>query len=150
MFDLADGKQLIELAKFSINSYLFKTNINIDEDIRKRFSEKYGVFVTLNKDDQLRGCIGYPEPVFPLYKAIIDAARAGSWACITTANPTLSLNSSLLSPGLGCASYNSARLVTRSGFIGRTIFCRFTKNQPNSQILIPGSKESAIAGVSSA
>ena len=37
---------------------------------------KRGVFVTLEKypSKMLRGCIGYVEPVKPLYKAVIDAA----------------------------------------------------------------------------
>lgn len=33
-----------------------------------------GVFVTLHEDDELRGCIGYVEPVFPLGQATQDAA----------------------------------------------------------------------------
>jgi uncharacterized protein (TIGR00296 family) len=33
-----------------------------------------GVFVTLNKSGELRGCIGYPEPVMPLLNALIDAS----------------------------------------------------------------------------
>ncbi len=42
----------------------------------KKFDAKGGVFVTLNKypSGDLRGCIGYPEPVFSLKKAIPQAA----------------------------------------------------------------------------
>ena len=36
--------------------------------------EELGVFVTLNKHNNLRGCIGYPEPVYPLIDAVIDSA----------------------------------------------------------------------------
>jgi len=39
------------------------------------FSEKRGVFVTLNEEGDLRGCIGYPYPVMDLGTAIKDAAR---------------------------------------------------------------------------
>lgn len=41
------------------------------------FDEKRGVFVTLNTypDGELRGCIGFPEPVYPLGEAIIQAAK---------------------------------------------------------------------------
>ena len=41
------------------------------------FREKRGVFVTLHTfpDLALRGCIGYPEPVFSLAKALIKAAQ---------------------------------------------------------------------------
>ncbi|MDO5846567.1 MAG: TIGR00296 family protein [Methanocorpusculum sp.] len=38
------------------------------------FDELRGVFVTLNTNGRLRGCIGYPYPVLPLKDAIRDAA----------------------------------------------------------------------------
>ena len=40
------------------------------------FREKSGVFVTLTTfpDDDLRGCIGYPEPIAPLIDALKDSA----------------------------------------------------------------------------
>ena len=42
------------------------------------FSEKRGVFVTLTRNHQLRGCIGFPYPVMPLGNAIEDAAVAAA------------------------------------------------------------------------
>ena len=42
------------------------------------FHEKRGVFVTLNKNGELRGCIGLPYPVMPLGKAIEHAATAAA------------------------------------------------------------------------
>lgn len=43
-----------------------------------RFSERSGAFVTLSAfpDGFLRGCIGFPIPVFPLGKAIVEAGRS--------------------------------------------------------------------------
>jgi uncharacterized protein (TIGR00296 family) len=38
------------------------------------FQEKRGVFVTLTRDGELRGCIGYPHPTHPLKDALCDAA----------------------------------------------------------------------------
>jgi hypothetical protein len=38
------------------------------------FSQKRGVFVTLTRKGELRGCIGYPFPHLPLADAIRDAA----------------------------------------------------------------------------
>lgn len=38
------------------------------------FSEKRGVFVTLTENGDLRGCIGFPYPVFPLGEAVCEAA----------------------------------------------------------------------------
>ncbi|MDG6256149.1 MAG: TIGR00296 family protein [Methanomicrobiaceae archaeon] len=42
------------------------------------FSENRGVFVTLKKKGELRGCIGYPDPVYPLGQAIRAAAVAAA------------------------------------------------------------------------
>jgi uncharacterized protein (TIGR00296 family) len=42
------------------------------------FSEQRGVFVTLKRDGELRGCIGFPYPVYPLEKAIRSAAVAAA------------------------------------------------------------------------
>jgi hypothetical protein len=38
------------------------------------FREKRGVFVTLTRNGDLRGCIGYPYPTHPLQEALCDAA----------------------------------------------------------------------------
>jgi uncharacterized protein (TIGR00296 family) len=42
------------------------------------FSEKRGVFVTLTRNGELRGCIGLPYPVMPLGEAIEHAAGAAA------------------------------------------------------------------------
>jgi uncharacterized protein len=42
------------------------------------FSQKRGVFVTLTKHGNLRGCIGFPYAVLPLKDAIRDAARSAA------------------------------------------------------------------------
>ena len=42
------------------------------------FTEKRGAFVTLHKEDELRGCIGYVQPYKPLLAAIIEMAEAAS------------------------------------------------------------------------
>ena len=45
-----------------------------DPPLTPVFSEKRGVFVTLTRDGDLRGCIGFPYPHYPLGKAIREAA----------------------------------------------------------------------------
>jgi uncharacterized protein (TIGR00296 family) len=44
----------------------------------KKLYEHCGVFVTINtvktKEKELRGCIGYPQPTYPLVAAVIDSA----------------------------------------------------------------------------
>jgi len=75
-----DGKELIKLARQSINSYFSNKELNVDDNINKKYSQKQGVFVTLNIDDNLRGCIGFPEPTLPLYEAIIEAAKSAAFS----------------------------------------------------------------------
>jgi uncharacterized protein (TIGR00296 family) len=73
------GTELITLARQSIDSYLHNTKLNLTKKLKETYAKEQGVFVTLNLDGNLRGCIGYPEPTLPLYKAIIDAARAAAF-----------------------------------------------------------------------
>lgn len=57
-------------------------------DMPGTFRDKRGVFVTLNTypDGELRGCIGYPEPVFSMGSALIKAAQG---ACHDPRFPSL-------------------------------------------------------------
>jgi uncharacterized protein (TIGR00296 family) len=70
-----EGKRGLELARAAIEKYLSEnTKPKAPDDLPACFEEKRGVFVTLNKIGDLRGCIGYPYPIFTLKEAIIDAA----------------------------------------------------------------------------
>ena len=70
-----DGQYLINLAREAIEIYLDKQiKIDVPSECPKHLKENLGVFVTLNKNQNLRGCIGYPEPVMPLIQATINAA----------------------------------------------------------------------------
>jgi uncharacterized protein (TIGR00296 family) len=79
MLSLEDGKVLLKLAKKSVTSYFTGEPIDVDESIKKKFSHNQGVFVTLHKHGELRGCIGFPEPVMALWKAITLAAKAAAF-----------------------------------------------------------------------
>lgn len=78
MFSLEQGKKLIKLARNSISSSFSGRTPGVSAAIKKEFGEARGVFVTLNKDNSLRGCIGFPEPVMPLYEAVIGAAKSAA------------------------------------------------------------------------
>ena len=73
------GKYLVELAKDSIKHYL-ETGEKLDkgEGYPIELDEKLGVFVTLNKRNNLRGCIGYAEPIKSAIEATIDVAIAAA------------------------------------------------------------------------
>ena len=49
-------------------------------EVPKKFQEDSGAFVTLNTypGHQLRGCIGYPEPYFPLKDSLIRGAEGAT------------------------------------------------------------------------
>lgn len=41
-------------------------------------AEPRGVFTTIYRNGDLRGCVGYPAPVLPLYRAVMETARAAA------------------------------------------------------------------------
>ncbi len=67
-------QKLLDIARRSIIAYL--ENKPMPEfDINDELLESPGAaFVTINKNHQLRGCIGYTEPIMPLYKTISTCA----------------------------------------------------------------------------
>jgi len=69
-----DGKELVKMARKAVERYL-KNNSKINDlDFNSKFDYKSGVFVTINKRNALRGCIGYPIPVKKLADGLVDAA----------------------------------------------------------------------------
>ncbi len=77
---LDQGKSLVRFARKSIESYFEDSHPTIPDDIRD-LTEERGVFVTLERypNHDLRGCIGYPEPVMPLIEAIESSARSAAF-----------------------------------------------------------------------
>lgn len=75
MLNLDEGRLAVKLARQALTSYIeTKAYIEPSPELPPVFSEKRGVFVTLHQEGDLRGCIGYPQPVLPLGRAIIDSA----------------------------------------------------------------------------
>ncbi|MBU1131383.1 AmmeMemoRadiSam system protein B [Patescibacteria group bacterium] len=67
---------LLNLARQTLNHYYDtgeKLTVN-ESQIPPRLKVEQGVFVTLEKNKQLRGCIGYIEPVKSIYQSVIDNA----------------------------------------------------------------------------
>ncbi|MCM2324986.1 MAG: TIGR00296 family protein [Candidatus Woesearchaeota archaeon] len=75
--ELEDAKALVRLAREAISTYFSRKHIDMDS--YKGYGEKQGVFVTLSLYGKLRGCIGFPEPVYPLNRAVVEAARAAAF-----------------------------------------------------------------------
>ncbi len=74
-----DGHTLVKTARTAVTEYL-KTGIKISlpDEFRTKFSFNSGVFVTLSKGEELRGCIGFPTPDRKLYQSLLDAAIASA------------------------------------------------------------------------
>lgn len=74
------GNYLVKIAKDSIKYYLENgEKLTKPADYPIELDEKLGVFVTLNKNFRLRGCIGYPEPIMPAIDATMEAAIAAAF-----------------------------------------------------------------------
>lgn len=69
---------LIELAENTIRAVVQKQTLPEPEEIPAICREKRGAFVTIEKNGQLRGCIGYILPMYPLYKTVIDVAQSAA------------------------------------------------------------------------
>jgi AmmeMemoRadiSam system protein B/AmmeMemoRadiSam system protein A len=66
--------ELLRMARAAVTEFVERRAAIEDTSGKARFLEPRGVFVTLTKDGDLRGCIGFIEPVAPLGQAVIRAA----------------------------------------------------------------------------
>ena len=75
-YGLKLGEKAVRIAREVLDTYISTGRVPEIKDYPEEFDEKAGAFVTLKvwPSMDLRGCIGYPEPIFPLIKAIIDNA----------------------------------------------------------------------------
>jgi uncharacterized protein (TIGR00296 family) len=74
-----EGAILVRLARRAVESYLEEGNvIEPPGDLPERLWRPGAAFVTIESVEggkrELRGCIGFPYPIKPLYKAVAEAA----------------------------------------------------------------------------
>ena len=70
-----DGEILVKTARQVVTEYLKnRTKIKLEQTFESNFSYNSGVFVTLNNQIGLRGCVGFALPDKKLYNALVDAA----------------------------------------------------------------------------
>jgi len=82
MLSLKEGTLLVKEARKTIETYLREGEIPPTPNVPKELLENLGVFVTLTKHGELRGCIGHPLPTMPLIEALMDSA-----ICAATEDP---------------------------------------------------------------
>ena len=75
-----DGRLLVETARKTVSEFLKNNSKLNDLEFESKFNFDSGVFVTINKQNNLRGCIGYPLPVKKLSEGLVDASISAATA----------------------------------------------------------------------
>lgn len=73
-----DGTRLLKLARESIEGEFTHKKPELPEG--KQFRQARGVFVTLTKTRELRGCIGFPMPIKSISEAVYEAAKLAAFS----------------------------------------------------------------------
>jgi AmmeMemoRadiSam system protein B/AmmeMemoRadiSam system protein A len=71
-------KYLLNLARESMVLAVKGMKPPVVDSVPSALKKSSGCFVTLTINGNLRGCIGYIEPIKPLYQAVIDNARSAA------------------------------------------------------------------------
>lgn len=79
-FSVDDATKLINYIRQIISARLTDADLPVLEWADQRLDQKGGVFVTLSINGNLRGCIGFPEPILPLKEAITEAAQSAAFS----------------------------------------------------------------------
>ncbi|TAJ43813.1 TIGR00296 family protein [Methanofollis fontis] len=72
-----EGETAVRLARTALETELRGQTFTLPP-LPPVFSEQRGVFVTITRDGDLRGCIGLPYPVMPLSEGIVHAALSAA------------------------------------------------------------------------
>jgi hypothetical protein len=79
---LEDGEFLVKLAREGVEKYFVNETPDFSR-VPEKLRKKGAAFVTIEKiigdKKQLRGCIGYVEPIKPLYKTVYEVALAAAF-----------------------------------------------------------------------
>ncbi len=80
MYDDRDGEFAVKTARKVVEFFLEHKSTPYLE-FPEKFKKKGGVFTTISTypDHNLRGCIGYPEPILELEKALVQSAIAAAF-----------------------------------------------------------------------
>lgn len=78
---LEQGRDVVSFARNVVESHFEGVGAKEPDKLSDLLRQNMGVFVTLHthSDGGLRGCIGFPEPVFSLGKAVRDASLSSAF-----------------------------------------------------------------------
>jgi len=79
MFNDKDGKELLKLARAVIEAELKKEVYIVSDSVKSKYKQAQGLFVTMRKNGMDRGTFGYPETLFPLWKSVVQVAKAAAF-----------------------------------------------------------------------
>jgi len=74
----SEQKTLLKLARKTLNKYVLNREIPDYDAVDERLKEKSGVFITLKKNNELRGCIGSLTPEKSLIDGVIEMTIAAA------------------------------------------------------------------------
>ena len=74
----SDQKLLLQIARNSVHAYLSGETASLPETSNGVLKESYGIFVSIHKSGELRGCIGNVRPAGPLYRSAAECALAAA------------------------------------------------------------------------
>jgi AmmeMemoRadiSam system protein A len=74
----SERRELLEVARRSVDAVVKHTAYAPAAPSDQTLLQERGVFVTLTKKGELRGCIGYVMPLKPLYQAVAEIAEAAA------------------------------------------------------------------------
>jgi len=76
-----EARELIHLARNALISTFRGTEFKPSTEVKEKYSQKMGAFVTLHSypSGKLRGCVGIPYPVYPLWMAVVSSAISSAF-----------------------------------------------------------------------
>ena len=77
-YSKAEKDELLHIARVTIENSVKGLPVPEFKVKYEKLVEKRGAFVTLNKFGQLRGCIGFTQPAYPLYQTVGYVARSAA------------------------------------------------------------------------
>jgi len=76
-YDPGERKVLLQIAHEAIIALVEDRDISVPIP-SAHLAEPRGVFTTIYSDAKLRGCVGFPAAILPLFKAVAETARASA------------------------------------------------------------------------
>ena len=77
-YSAGERRYLVNLAHESILAALQNRELDT-EPLNPHLEERRGAFTTLHRNGELRGCVGYVFPVYPLYRTVAETAVAAAF-----------------------------------------------------------------------